>query len=130
MPEVINAQIPTFYQIPKLPVLSAECEEPMEESDDEEQCNQCVPESDDEEQCNQCVPDSESKEPLLPLHQTTDENIEPQFISSFNVTFNRDNLGSEASEKTLSTSRDSDWTNQSPVLTDANIQCNVNLEED
>ncbi|XP_071165493.1 leukocyte tyrosine kinase receptor-like isoform X2 [Mytilus edulis] len=118
MPEVINAQIPTFYQIPKLPVLSAECVEPLEDSDEEEQCNQCVR-------------DSESKEPLLPLHEQTDENIESQFISTFNVTFNHDNLGSEASEKSLSSqTRDSDWTNQSPVLTNANIQCNVNLEED
>lgn len=116
MPEVINAQIPTFYQIPKLPVLSTESVEPSEDSDEEEQCNQCVR-------------DSESKEPLLPLHESTDENIESQLISSFNVTFNHDNLGSEASEKSLSSrSHDSVWTN--PVLTDANIQCNVNLEED
>ena len=119
MPEVINAQIPTIYQVPKLPILSTQ--NVIQPSDDREE------DEEEDEHCNQFVHDSQSKEPLLPCHESPNEDNE-QFN---NTTYNLEHVSSEASDKSISSSsHDSLWTNQCPVLTDAITQCNVNLEDD
>lgn len=122
MPEVISAQIPTFYQIPKLPIISTE--NTIQQSHDLD--------NEDEEHCNQFIPDSQSKEPLLPCQTETTEHNDQQFISNYNVNFNSDNLGSGASDNSISSQLHdvSLWTNPSPILTDAITQCNVNLDDD
>lgn len=123
MPEVLSAQIPTFYQIPKLPIISTE--NTIQQSHDLEN-------NEDEEHCNQFIPDSQSKEPLLPCETEATEHNDRQFISNYNVNFNLDNLGSVANEHSISSQShdESLWTNTSPILTDAITQCNVNLDDD
>lgn len=84
MPEVINAKIPTFYQVPKLsftvPVT--------------------VPSVDhDDESLNRTAIECTSSEPLLLNDNNDDENRANQLNYSINIC---DNLGSNIYDKSIS----------------------------